>query len=706
MHSLFPFRCGLVKFSLLIVAGIVWFFTGLAWAVPGEGADPVSEAAWFQRYLSGQEPRDLPVSFIYGGKEARSLLADWKFSRKEKKLEGGRTQIELTFQEPGPGLEVRLVAVRDAPFAVVEWTPYFKNNGKKNSLILKDVLALDARFNRPRPGSFTLDYAKGSDTAADSFEPRRQVIEGKTPEFRLHNFGGRASYQTWPYWRVSWGDAGAVFALGWPGQWAADFRLSGAAELRVTAGQELTNFKLLPGEEVRAPLVAVLFWKGDRFSAHNQWRRWMVAHNLPRVDGKILEPLMVANSSHQFNEMLNANEQNQIEMIDRYVEEKLPLRYWWMDAGWYVNDGKWVNTGTWEVDKKRFPNGFRPITDHGRAKGIKSIVWFEPERVTTNSWIFTKHPEWCLAPADLPPPLAYQGEWRLLDLGNDDARNWLVNHVDGMIKKEGIDLYRQDFNIDPVFFWRAKEAPDRQGINEIRYVTGYLAYWDELLRRNPGLRIDSCASGGRRNDLETMRRAVPLLRDDYLFEPSGQQNHTYGLSFWLPFHGTGTRFTNKSAGPANSVDGPALKEDAKFDPYLFRSQMVPCLNACWDLRRKDFDYDVLRKAVAQFERVSPSFLADYYPLTPYNSGSDAFMAWQYNRAETGEGVVQVFRRENSPVVSAKFKLHGLDAAAKYEVENLDGGKQTMTGRALMEQGLDVTLETQPSAAIYAYSRIK
>lgn len=35
---------------------------------------------------------------------------------------------------------------------------------------------------------------------------------------------------------------------------------------------------------------------------------------------------------------------------------------------------------------------------------------------------------------------------------------------------------------------------------------GYLAYWDELRRTNPDLFIDSCASGGRRNDLETMRR--------------------------------------------------------------------------------------------------------------------------------------------------------------------------------------------------------
>ena len=62
------------------------------------------------------------------------------------------------------------------------------------------------------------------------------------------------------------------------------------------------------------------------------------------------------------------------------------------------------------------------------------------------------------------------------------------------------------------------------------------------------------------------------------------------------------------------------------------------------------------------------------------------MAWQFHRPDLGEGVVQVFRRDDSPYESARFKLHGLDATAKYEVENLDGGKETRTGRELMEAG--------------------
>jgi alpha-galactosidase len=100
--------------------------------------------------------------------------------------------------------------------------------------------------------------------------------------------------------------------------------------------------------------------------------------------------------------------------------------------------------------------------------------------------------------------------------------------------------------MDPLDFWRKNDAPDRQGITEIKHVTGYLAYWDELRRRHPKMLIDSCASGGRRNDLETMRRAVPLWRSDYAFETTGHQCMTHGVSLWLPYHGTARRSVSRS----------------------------------------------------------------------------------------------------------------------------------------------------------------
>ena len=44
---------------------------------------------------------------------------------------------------------------------------------------------------------------------------------------------------------------------------------------------------LKPGEEIRTPLIALLFWKGDDVvRAQNLWRRWFIAHNLARTHGQ------------------------------------------------------------------------------------------------------------------------------------------------------------------------------------------------------------------------------------------------------------------------------------------------------------------------------------------------------------------------------------------------------------------------------------
>src|SRR5205814_6437410 len=134
-----------------------------------------------------------------------------------------------------------------------------------------------------------------------------------------------------------------------------------------------------------------------------------------------------------------------------------------------------------------------------------------------------------------------------------------------------------------------------QGITEIRHIEGYLAYWDELRRRHPDMLIDSCASGGRRNDLETLRRAVPLLRSDYILEPIGQQNHTMGIASWIPYYGTGIN---------------------SFDAYTYRSQMSPWNTGVYDVRRRDLDYDALRKLLAQWQQVNRFYGGDFYPLTP------------------------------------------------------------------------------------------
>ena len=657
----------------MLLAAAAWPATG--WAAAPAGPEEIqARDQWLQDRLLGANPA---FSFVYGGQPSGKLLAAWPRKSQSSKLPRDRTQHTLTWTDAKSGLEVRCVAVEYSDFPAVEWTVYFKNTGQANTPVLENLQAIDARIERGPEGEFLLKYHKGDTCAPDLYEPLEQVLAPQA-KLRLVPRGGRATNFAFPYYNVVMPGGGLFVAVGWPGQWAATFDRDRGAGLRIVAGQERTHLVLRPGEEIRTPLAALLFWKGsDAERAQNLWRRWMIAHNLPRTaDGKLPPPIMPGNTSLEFNEMCNASEENQKHFIDRYVQERVKIDFWWMDAGWYPCNG-WPQTGTWEPDLKRFPRGLRAISDHARARGVKTLVWFEPERVAAGTWLSENHPEWLLGGT-------------LLNLGNPEARQWLTDHVDRVLREQGIDLYRQDFNMDPLDFWRRNDAPDRQGMTENLHVQGYLAYWDALRRRHPSLRIDSCASGGRRNDLETMRRAVPLHPTDYNYSHlAAKQAFHHSLFQWIPYFGSNTL-------PIGTVDA-----------YAIRSGHAMGVVLGYDLRRKDLDYALLRKLTDEVRLVAPYYYGDYYPLTPYSIAEDAWIAWQFHRPEAGEGVIEAFRRPRSQMASMCLKLRGLEARAVYELKDLDRkGTTRMPGRHLMDKGLPVSLARRPAATVITYKRVR
>ncbi|MGA2115803.1 MAG: alpha-galactosidase [Bryobacteraceae bacterium] len=616
----------------------------------------------------------LPFSFRYEGHPSRELLREWMATRQTRPIDQNRTEYTLTYSHPSANLTVRAVAVEYHDFPAVEWTVYFKNTGNTPSGVIEDIQALDTSFARGGGGEFLLHHGLGSRTKPDDYMPLDTPL-GPKEEKRLASVGGRASDGELPYFNLEEPEGGVIIAVGWPGQWAARFTRDEGRSMEVRAGQELTHFRLEAGEEVRSPLIALVFYQGDWIAGQNLWRRWMVAHNLPRPGGQLHPAQLAGGNGRHTIEMQEANEANQIGDLTRELDQGVPLDYWWMDAGWYPFTNGWPDTGTWEPDPARFPRGFAPIAEAAHRRGVKILVWFEPERVRAGTWLDLNHPEWLLKNSS---------QNRLLDLGNPQARAWLTEHVSGLIREQGIDLYRQDFNFEPLPYWRANDAPDRQGITEIKHVTGYLAYWDELRRRFPRMTIDTCASGGRRNDLETLRRAVPLWRSDEAYDPVAMQAISYSIALWMPYYGTGV----------NSVE-----------PYIFRSQMTPAVGIGLDAGNYPNGYERLKKRIAEWRQVAGNYYGDYYPLTPYSLDLTAWMGWQFDLPEKGEGMVQAFRRPDSPFEEARFPLRGLDGKASYVVKDMDGAAEiTMSGAELMERGLPVTVKERPGAAVVTYRR--
>ena len=615
---------------------------------------------------------DAPFSFIYGGTRSQSLLPGWTVQRSTRRLDADRTQYMVTYTDAATSLEVRCVAVAYSDFPTVEWIVYFKNNGQAQTPILEKIEALDAYFAVQLWEVLMVLHEEGSSDQPTDFQPFETALKANDVQGYASR-GGRPTDGDMPYFNLAWPDRGVIAVLGWPGQWALQMRGDADYGVRIVGGQQQTHFWLGPGEQVRTPLAVVEFWAGDWLDGQNLWRRWMVKHNLPRNHGKVPPPQLSGGSSHNTVEMQWATEANQIELFRKALAAGLPIDYWWMDAGWYPLNQGWWKTGTWEPDMARFPRGLRGVSDVVHATGKKTIVWFEPERVTEGSWLQVHHTEWLIGP---------KAKDQLLFLGNPEAWHWLVDHVSRLIVTQGIDTYRQDFNFEPLKLWQSHDTPDREGITEIEHVEGYLRYFDELHRRFPDLIIDTCASGGRRDDLEKLRRAVPLWRSDYAEGFTPMQDQSYGLALWVPYYGT---------------SGDVL------DTYGFLSRMTPAMGVGPDALTTKAQRRLAVKLIGEWKQAAGFYYDDYYPLTPYSTENTEWMAWQFGQADGGAGMVQVFRRPDSPFTSARLPLRGLKRGARYVLSNAGtGSRATYTGAEMMDYGLPVAIAAKPGAVLLFY----
>ncbi len=613
---------------------------------------------------------------------------------------------QIIYQDPATKLEVRVEVTRYKDFPAVEWLLRFRNAGTQDSPILEQVFPLDARFTAPA-GDPIIHYAKGATCSRDDFMPLRRALN-KTGMLQLHAGGGRSSSDSLPFFNIEFErGAGVVLGIGWTGEWAAKFSRERGAEFRATAGMALTHLRLRAGEEIRTPRIVMLSWQGDRMRGHNLLRRFIMAHARPRANGAPVE-MPVANGNWGATPA-----PVHLENIRKIIEHHLPMDVYWIDAEWF-GQGRWyVNPGNWAVKRDIYPQGFKPISDRLHEAGMKFLLWFEPERVSEGTPWYREHPQWLLevpkarrvynwgtSQAD---PLwvvneSYRNQIvendRLFNLADPAARRFLTDFISARIKEFGIDWYRHDANIAPLEFWRAADAPDRQGITEIRWVEGLYEFWDELLRRHPGLAIDNCASGGRRIDIESLRRSLPLWRTDYPGENTAKQCHTYGLNFWVPVSATGAGLLGRDAdyGLRSSMSSGLVFElfsQPSREPY--------------DLTR--VAWQDVRKSLETYKQIKKYFTGDYYPLTGYSQAEDAWMVYQLDLPEQGEGLVVALKRPSSHLTRGAFPLRAL-APTGYEVTDLDTGKRrTMTGAELSTSGLELALDARPASALLVYRKL-
>jgi alpha-galactosidase len=643
-------------------------------------ADMAQSRQWSDPLFAG--PGSLPVTFTLGEQRIQGIPESWHPTTTRRRLDANLIETVFEGTDPASGLNLRVEVTRYQDHPVVEWVAWLTNTGSAPAPLIRDLRAIDLTFAGAAP---IITHSNGDFNSAAGYTPRATPLPAGA-ELAVAPHGGRACDQAFPYFRLAFEDWGLALAVGWPAQWSARFTGTDSG-VQVQAGQQTVSLRLNPGETIRTPRISVLAWAGDDTRAINLWRRWYLDHILPRPDGQPMPTLLALAATEAGEEFTAATEENQIRFIDAFHARGLRPDVWWIDAGWYpcYNDQhvrKWPQTGTWSPDPERFPRGLRPISDHAAESGADLLIWFEPERVAPGTQLAVEHPEWLLS-AQLGPTDQLPGQ--LLFLGNPQARQWLTDHVCEQIRTNGIKIYRQDHNFEPLEYWRQNEPADRQGINENLHVQGYLQFWDDLLARNPGLWIDSCASGGRRNDLETMRRSVPLHYTDHGYgDPPVKLAFHRTLFEWIPYF--------KEFSLAWDLKGPS-RFDHEVDSFSFHCGFAPMLFATLDIQRDDYDFALARQMIAIWRQAAPLMLhGDYYALTPFHTAAGGWVAHQFHRGSGGQGLLQAIRLPGSPREKLVAYPKGLDPAATYAFEEAETGEtRQLDGETAMRDGLAIRL---------------
>ena len=693
---------GALEFDLVVTVEGSWNQAHVDWCMP-EVETCSGDSVPLSRPVGGVVPDSCPIDFHYDGMDARAFFLRYGTRREVLKKED-HTLLRIF----SGGIESALLVTVEIKifneFPIAELHLAFENPSSRRSGILSDVDSIAVRWNCPDPDGAVLTRGHGSygfglrpADFRNSFLPVSETLEpGK--KVRFGGVDGRPSVEWMPDFDLSCGETNLRVAVGWAGQWKAEIEYARYQEqVTIRAGIEAISTRLEPGERIELPSI-LLQWnqEGGRERGINLYRRFLREKICPRIDGvPVVPPLCTANWG-------GMRESDHLERIANIVEKKFPFECHWIDAGWYGPAGShspdefdplWSSTtGDWVFNPAILPEGLRNIAAASHAAGMKQLLWMEPERVVTDAKVFREHPEWFLR-----SPAIGAGN-ALLNLGDPVAWQWCFDTISRIIEENSLDWLRQDFNLSPLEPWRKNDEPERFGIHEIRYVAGLYRLWRELRRKFPRLRIDNCASGGRRLTFELMRYSLPLWSSDMEcipgFDPEWQITHVAGLSEHLPLFSFGVQ--NQEGG----------------DTYNFRASMGPGLVVHFHMYEyhplsEPYPEDWLHERLAEYLRARECFYGDYYRGSAFVGDSGAWSFLQFDRPDLGRGVVTVFRGAASPYTEAEIRFRGVDPDKIYLVEDADGAFAPcrLSGAALAA-GLKLVIPERRTARLIFYQALE
>ncbi len=577
-----------------------------------------------------------------------------------------------TFLDEGRRLEVRrCVDVRD--HAVVVST-CLRNHGSSTVSGIDVIDPLHLVFRTPS-NEWRHIHAHGGTTEA-YYPPlayRTHEATHMQQTFRIESHAnGRSSNIHLPFLisLASRNADGEGFFCGmeWSGTWRMTFDRMDERRSSLRAGVKVSSMEIGAGEVLDLPRVHLGFFKGGPEAGTNALRRHLYTHVCPSYGGQPVLPRV--SYDHWFGLGNNVNVVEMKRQAKRAAE--LGIEVFVVDAGWFEG-GFPDGVGNWNrVDREKFPNGLEPLAEYVRHLDMDFGLWFEIERASEGTQALCQHPEFFI-----PVPATHSGNRLHLNLARRDAQDWAIETVSGWIRRLDLKWSRWDYNIDPQPFW---DAVDPSGKIQFDYMAGLYRVLDTLMSEHPKWMVEGCASGGRRIDIGTIRRAHTFWFSDHSTIPSVCRYMQARANRFLPGH-----LLN------SSVAVKWENGDLGFDDTAVLSRM---------LGKIAFDGDIAswsptltaRMAgwLREFKAIRHLLVQDFYQILPIPTTADDLDILQFVSRSGDESVVFGFAGCHG--ATSKPRLRGLNPDIIYAVSRMrDGAVTTHAGAELMEGSLVIEM---------------
>ncbi|MFI6603391.1 alpha-galactosidase [Nonomuraea sp. NPDC050536] len=455
----------------------------------------------------------------------------WGVPALQAVYEGGVRSVELSFDEAVHGENSLELVLRDHAYGLrvgLHLRLHDDTDVLERWVSVTNESASIIRLQRLDSGSWVIPEQAGARFvgAAGGWAYETQLQHGELPvgETTFGSRTGTTSHKANPWIMI--GDAdeerGQVWtvALAWSGSWRMTTQRRPEGDVAVSAGfgHEGLTWPLAPGETLRTPAALGLYSDGGYGQASAAWHAYARAHVLP-TPGEVRPVLYNSWEATWFD----VTEEGQLDLARRAAD--LGVELFVVDDGWFgarTDDTRGL--GDWHPNPDRFPDGLGPLFDGVRELGMQAGLWVEPEMVNPDSDLYRKNPDWVLHyPARRRDTMRNQ---LVLNFARDDVRAWAVDWLDRLVREYGLAYLKWDMN-------RSFSQAGPGDLLWIEHTRGVYAVMDELRRRHPRLRIESCSGGGGRVDFGILRRTDQVWTSDNT-DARDRQPIQQGFSYLYP----------------------------------------------------------------------------------------------------------------------------------------------------------------------------